>query len=177
MNWRSFWEQFCISVHERPNLSDSEKLVYLQQSIKGGSTKSVIEGLSRSGGNYAEAVECLQSRYNRPRLIHKAHVRMILDAAPLKEGTGKELRHLHDTVQQYLRALKAMDYEAPGPFITLVLELKLDQNTLFEWHKHSSEPLCLITMTYWDSLTSTHKPLSLWLRRDLLTSCWHQQNV
>ena len=139
LNWRSFWEQFCISVHERTSLSNSEKLVYLQQSLKGGSAKGVIEGLSRSGDNYMEAVGCLQSRYDRPRLIHKAHVRMILDTPPLKEGTGKELRRLHDMVQQHLRALKAMGYEAPGPLITSVLELKLDQNTLFEWHKHSGE--------------------------------------
>ena len=139
LNWRSFWEQFCISVHDRTNLSDAEKLVYLQQSLKGGSAKSTIEGLSRSGDNYAEAVGCLQSRYDRPRLIHKAHVRMILDTPSLKEGSGKELRRLHDTVQQHLRALKAMEHEAPGPFITSTLELKLDQNTLFEWHKHSGE--------------------------------------
>ena len=58
---------------------------------------------------------------------------------PLKEGTGKKLRRFHDTVQQHLRALKAMDYEAPGPFITSVLELKLDQNTQFEWQKHSGD--------------------------------------
>ena len=128
------------AVHDRTNLSDSEKLVYLQQSLKVGSTKSTIEGLSRSGDNYAEAVGCLQSRYDRPRLIHKAHVHMILDTPSLKEGNGKELRRLHDTVQQHLRALKAMDYEASGPFITSVLELKLDQNTLFEWHNHSGEP-------------------------------------
>ena len=114
-------------------------MVYLQQSLKGGSAKGAIEGLSRSGENYTEAVECLQSRYNRPRLIHKAHVRAILDTPALKEGSGKELRNLHDTVQQHLRALKAMGCEAPGPFITSILELKLDQNTLFEWHKHSQE--------------------------------------
>ena len=24
LNWRSFWEQFCILVHERTNLSNSE---------------------------------------------------------------------------------------------------------------------------------------------------------
>ena len=141
LNWRSFWEQFCISVHDRTSLSDSEKLVYLQQSLKGGSAKGAIEGLSRSGKNYTEAVECLQSRYNRPRLIHKAHVRTILDTPALKEGSGKELRNLHDTVQQHLRALKAMGCEAPGPFITSILELKLDQNTLFEWHKHSQDRL------------------------------------
>ena len=30
-----------------------------------------------------------------------------------------------------------MDYEPSGPFITSVLELKLDVNTTFEWQKHS----------------------------------------
>ena len=92
-----------------------------------------IEGLSRSGENYSEAIKCLQSRYDRPRLIHKAHVRMILEAPSLKEGSGRELQRLHDTVQQHLRALKTMDCEPPGPFVTSILELKLDSNTMFEW--------------------------------------------
>ena len=137
LNWRSFWEQFRVAVHDRTHLSDTEKLVYLQQSLKGGSAKGAIEGLSRSGECYSEAVECLLARYNRPRLIHQTHVRMILEALQLVEGSGKDLRKLHDTVQQHLRALKAMDCEALGKFITSVLELKLDPNTMFEWQKHS----------------------------------------
>ena len=44
---------------------------------------------------------------------------------------------MHDTVQQHLRALKAMDYDPSGPFITSTLELKLDTTTMFEWQKHS----------------------------------------
>ena len=117
-----------MSVHDRTTLSSSEKLVYLQHALKDGSAKHTIEGLSRSGEYYAEAVDCLKSRYDRPRLIHQTHVRLILEAPALKEGTGKELRRLHDTVQQHLRALKAMDYEPPGPFVTSILELKLDVN-------------------------------------------------
>lgn len=139
LNWRNFWEQFAISVHDRSNLSNSEKLVYLQQALKGGSAKSSIEGLSRTGDNYEEAVQCLKARYDRPRLIHQAHVKTILDTPPLKEGTGKEIRKLHDTVLQHLRALKAMGYEPSGPFITSALELKLDQGTMFEWQKHSQK--------------------------------------
>ena len=91
LNWKSFWEQFCVSVHNCTNLSDSEKLVYLQQALKGGSAKQVIEGLSRSGQYNAEAIETLQSRYNRLCLVHQTHVRMILEAPSLKEGSGKEL--------------------------------------------------------------------------------------
>ena len=139
LNWRSFWEQFCISVHNRISLSDSKNLVYLQKSLKGGSAKGAIEGLSHSGENYTEPVECLQFRYNRPHLIHKAYVRAILDTPALKEGSDKELRNLHDTVQHHLRALKAMGCEAPGHFITSILQLRLNQNTLFEWNKHSQE--------------------------------------
>ena len=139
LNWRSFWEQFSISVHDRSNLSNSEKLVYLQQALKSGSAKNAIEGLSRTGDNYEEAIRCLKVRYERPCLIHQAHVKTILDTPQLKEGTGKEIRKLHDTVLQHLCALKSMGYEPSGPFITSALELKLDQATMFEWQKHSQK--------------------------------------
>ena len=137
LNCRSFWEQLYVSVHSRSNLADSEKLVYLRHSLKDGSAKHVIEGLSRSGEYYAEAIECLQSCCDHPRLIHQTHVRMILETPALKDGTGRELRHLHDTLQQHLRALKAKNYEPFGPFITSTTELKLNANTVFEWHKYS----------------------------------------
>ena len=137
LNWRTFWEQFSVAVHNHDNISDSEKLVYLRHSLRDSKALKAIEGLSRSGEHYVEAVELLQARFNRPRLIHQTHVSRILNAPSLKEGSGRELRHLHDTIQQHLRALKAMDYEPFGPFITSVLELKLDPATMFEWQKHS----------------------------------------
>ena len=46
LNWRSFWEQFRVSVHDRSNLSNSEKLVYLHHALKDGSGKHAIEGLN-----------------------------------------------------------------------------------------------------------------------------------
>jgi hypothetical protein len=57
----------------------------------------------------------------------------------LKDGTGKELRHLHDTVLQHLRALKTLGHEPSSTFVTSILELKLDKSTMFEWQKHSQE--------------------------------------
>ena len=137
LHWRQFWEQFSISVHDCSHLTDVEKLVYLRQAVKNGSAKNAIEGLSKSGDHYHEAVECLLSHYNCPRLIHWAHGRVIMDAPSLKDDSSKELRQLHDTVQQHLRALRSMDYELSGTFITSVIELKLDAGTLFEWQKYS----------------------------------------
>ena len=71
LNWKQFWGP--------TNLSDSEKLVYLQNALKDGSAKNAIEGLSRSGEHYTEAIDCLKSRYDHPRLIHQTYVKMIIE--------------------------------------------------------------------------------------------------
>ena len=134
LNWTQFWEQFCVAVHD---ISDTEKLVYLRHALKDGTAKTIIEGLTRSGEHYVEAVESLKSRFDRPRLIHQTHVRCILESPSLREGSGKELRKLYDTIQQHIRALKSMGHEPSPSFITSVIELKLDTNTMFEWQRHS----------------------------------------
>ena len=56
LHWKTFWEQFEVSVHNRPNLSDAEKLAYLRHALKDGTANRVIEGLSWSGEHYAEAL-------------------------------------------------------------------------------------------------------------------------
>ena len=139
LHWQQFWEQFEVSVDSRTSLTNAEKLVYLQQSVKHGSARTAIEGLSRSGNQYQEAIDCLKARYNRPRHIHRAHVCAIMDSPSLKDGSGKELRRIHDTLQQHVCALKTMKSEPDPSFITSMIELKLDTTTMFEWQKHSQE--------------------------------------
>lgn len=139
LHWKQFWDQFSVAVHDRTHMSNAEKIVYLQQAVKDGNASSAIEGLAHSGDNYAEAVECLRSRFDKPRLIQRTHVQTIIDAPTLKDGSGKELRRLHDCMQQHLRALKTMGCDLPSQFLTSMIELKLDVNTLFEWQKHSQE--------------------------------------
>ena len=139
LHWLTFWEQFRVAIHNRDDLSKAQKLIYLRQSLKEGSAKNAIEGLSRSGEQYDEAIKCLTDRYNRPRLIHEAHVRRIIEVPHLKDNTGRELRRLHDVLQQHLRALKSMDKEPSAPFITSLIEMKLDADTRFEWQKSSQE--------------------------------------
>ena len=56
LNWKQFWEQFCVAVHNRTSISNAEKLAYLRNALKDGTAKSVIEGLSKTGEHYVEAV-------------------------------------------------------------------------------------------------------------------------
>ena len=58
---------------------------------------------------------------------------MILDAPQVFDGSGRELRRLHNVVQQHICALKSMEQEPSLSFITSIIELKLDPTTMFEW--------------------------------------------
>ena len=107
--------------------------------VKDKTAKSLIAGLTKSSEHYDEAIKCLQERYNCPRQIHQTHVRRIVEAPPLKDGTGKEIRALHDLVIQHLRALKSLGHEPSQAFITSLLEMKLDSTTMFEWQRHSQD--------------------------------------
>ena len=71
-----------------------------------------------------------QVRITMKPLTVSSHVKIILVFYIVKE-----LRRLHDTVQQHLRALKAMGSEPDESFITSVIELKLD----VEWQRHSQD--------------------------------------
>ena len=59
LNWRTFWEQFGILIHCRPELSNAEKLAYLKDALKDGPAERVIQGLAQTTGTYDEAIECL----------------------------------------------------------------------------------------------------------------------
>ena len=107
LKWMNFWEQFEISTHSKEQLTSAEKMAYLQDTLMGRPAERVIEGLAQMADKYKEAISCLQSRYNRTRLIHQAHVRAMLEATPLKNDSGKEIWRLHDIANQHTHALKA----------------------------------------------------------------------
>ena len=55
------------------------------------------------------------------------------------DGNGCELSRLHDVAAPHLTPLKSMDYEPSCPFVTSILELKIDATAMFEWHRHSQD--------------------------------------
>ena len=67
----------------------------------------MIEELTRTSDSYEEAIKCLNELYDRPRYVLEGHIRSIVDAAPVKNGSEKEFRRLCDAVTQHYRTLKA----------------------------------------------------------------------
>ena len=66
LSWTSFWERFQVTVHNKDNLQDGENLAYLKDAVKDSPARHVIEGLLRTAGSHAEAIDCLQEGYGRP---------------------------------------------------------------------------------------------------------------
>ena len=89
--------------------------------------------------SYGEAIKCLRERYDRPGILHQAHVRKIQEATPLKMGSGPELRRLHHLLVQHIRALKALEQDTLETYLTAAIELKLDEGTKLKWAEYSSE--------------------------------------
>ena len=125
LNWKIFWEQFDAAIHSNGGLSDTERLTYLQDALKDGPARFVIQGLSRTSESYQEAIQCLKERYDRPRLVQEEHIRRIVDAVPVKNGNDKELRRLYDIATQHYRALKAAKQDSFDTVLTVILQQKL----------------------------------------------------
>ena len=92
----------------------------------------------------------------------------------MKEGNGKELRWLHAVLSQHLRATKAMDCEPSRQFLTSMIELKLDHNTIFEWQRYAQGekevPHFRVLLDFLDvraqAQASVHRPLNQQLVRE-----------
>ena len=128
LNWQIFWEQF-----------ESAILTYLRDALKDGPARYIVSGLTQASESYGEAIKCLQKRYDRPRVLHQAHVRKIQEALPLKTGSGQELRRLHDLLVQHIRALKALEQHTLEMYLTAAIEMKLDEGTRLKWTEYSSD--------------------------------------
>ena len=83
-------------------MKKAEKLAYLRDALINGLAERIIQGLAQTLDNYDEAISCLKDCYDHPRLIHLVHVCTILELSRLKDGSGKELLHFHEVVNQYL---------------------------------------------------------------------------
>ena len=139
LNWVAFWEQFEVAIHSNDRLHDAQKFVYLREAVKDGSANQVIQGISHSAGSYKEAVESLRKRYDRPRIIHKNHVKALVETPHVRTGSGKELRQLHDVVSRHVRSLRTIKGDTFDAFLSASVEMKLDLESKFAWEQHTSE--------------------------------------
>ena len=115
--------------------------------MKDSPAKHVIEGLLRMARSYADAIGCLQERYDRPQLVHQAHVRTIVEASSLKSENGP-----YEGTSDY-------EYNSLETFVSSIIELKLARSFMFAWQNHSKDqrevPSCTDLLEFVDLHTRT----------------------
>ena len=98
LEWSAFYDAFLASVDPHKRLSNVQKFTHLRSCLNGRAYKC-IEGYAVTNDNYPKALQDLQGRFGRKRLLVNELVRSILNLDVPVKTDGKSLRHLYDTLR------------------------------------------------------------------------------
>lgn len=76
-SWQEFWEQFEVTVHKNVQLSNIEKLNYINNFFKGLTLKG-IQGLALTQNNYDVAIRLLKDRFVKNKIEVRSHINKTL---------------------------------------------------------------------------------------------------
>ncbi|XP_053686038.1 uncharacterized protein LOC128735581 [Sabethes cyaneus] len=132
LEWQSFYDLFCGSVHQNPSLRPSQKLYFLKTHLA-GEAATLVSHLNVEDANYLPALQKLESRYNKPREIANLHITRFLSQPALTLSSPAGLRSLHDVSDEVIRALTALQREGRDIWLLHIIYEKLDQQTKELW--------------------------------------------
>ena len=131
--WTSFWEQYCVAVHDS-DLADVSKFVYLKSLLK-GEAREVIEGLALSSANYETACKLLEDRFGRKEKIIFCHIQDLLNLSIPVTTDIKRLWSFYNTLCSHVRSLEALGVNGGryGVILTPLVLSRLPLEMRMEW--------------------------------------------
>lgn len=147
-DWNVFKNQFYSLIVTNNELNETQKLHYLQASLK-GEAKSI----QTPDDTFNTLLKTLEQRYENKKLIADSHINSILSLDKITHESSKELRKLTDSILKHLRALKLLDLELnklSELMLIHVISQKLDRESRkqYELTQHSNE------LPKWDEFIS-----------------------
>ena len=79
----AFWDQYDSDIHQKQNISDTDKFTHLKSYLC-DSANSVIFGLTLTSENYKEALDLLRQRYANPQVLIGAHMKKFVSLNNVK---------------------------------------------------------------------------------------------
>ena len=111
LQWRRFWEQFEITIHNDPDLSNINKFVYLQFLLEGKAAQA-IDGLLLTRDNYDEAVQILTERFGNQQTLITAYMDEMVKIPKVTDMNDvTTLRTVYDKLDTNIRNLKDLSVE------------------------------------------------------------------
>lgn len=124
--WRSWWEQFSLSIHDTSK-SDTEKFLHLSNVLQ-GKAKKAMEGYSITAENYPKVIKVLHERFGDPRRLQAVYFDE-LDAIKLATSAD-ENRANHDAVLKILTNLESINTDTDQDILRKMVLQKYSSSVL-----------------------------------------------
>ena len=138
MTWSTFWSQFKAAVDSNPDLSNSNILAYLRDSIRDPGTRSLLYSGVEHDGHYSEIVALLHQCFDKRRIIHATHCRTLADIGLVKT-TRADLNQFADTIFHAVSGLTHTGQFQASPIVTSLLVSSLSKQLQVEWEIHTQD--------------------------------------
>ena len=174
LEWPRWIALFRALVHDRDDLTDVERLTYLQAHLTGPAKESV-RGMLCDSSLYGEAMRELEEEFGDPARVIHATMKKLLDSRPVKDGDMSAVTELSRDLRTAVRVLQCLHYDADISAATNVTAVisKLPAALALKWGEHS---------VHNGLVRPTLPDLDSWLRgyvaagRASLTLTGHQQS-
>ena len=130
MRWKEFSDTFEVTVDHNPNLTDIEKLNYLNSKLI-GEAKGAVSGILLSKENYGVAVEMLKERFGDVQSVVNCHYTELINITPALNNS-KGLRELYDQIEKHLRSLEALNQDVNQEVLISIITAKLPKDILVQ---------------------------------------------
>ena len=137
-HWRAFWDEFDHAVNRRGDLEKLTKLIYLKQAIQDFSLKTTISDLGVSEEAYPAAIELLQNRFDKPRILHRQNCEAMIKISSC-DNTRTELNELADKAQRVLTGFERLKSLDVSQAVTSIIELTMNKELKNEWFKATKD--------------------------------------
>ncbi|RUA04968.1 MAG: hypothetical protein DSY43_05545, partial [Gammaproteobacteria bacterium] len=140
LEWVPWWDQFKTCIHENETLGDRERFNYLLMYVK-GIAKRAIEYIEVTSENYARAIEALQKRYGRKRIVVEHLIDSILSIEKKDKVNAHSLRYLYDTMVNRYHTLESYEPNLKHchRIIVPILQSKFPQAIRRKWEYELSK--------------------------------------
>ena len=135
--WPRWIALFKALVHDVHELTDAERMTYLQSSLVGRASDAV-SGLMCSGDLYRVALKELEEEFGNPSAVVKANMDRLLKTPAPKEGHLDSLYQLSTDLHAAVNVLRSQGYTADLAASTNVTSVaaKLPPSLVWRWGEH-----------------------------------------
>ena len=134
LHWPKWIALFKALVHDRRELSDAERMTYLQSSLT-GQAQDAICGLLCDGSLYGEALRELQCQFGSRATVIQASLRRVMDLPAVRNNDIPRLTEMSRALHSTVSVLKSLHYDADLAASTNVTAIvaKLPTSLAWKW--------------------------------------------